>query len=449
MPLVKPDLPPRPSPSAKQQKGQPPVLVPCPRSKFETGHTDWYNITSPKAFQGVDICTTCYDGTFRNTPYAGCLTRSPSKPKDIVTRCDHSDTWNRAATYWLFVQSAPDLSLLGTVAALPPDEDGYCPNINMQYPEPKQEDSPTATRTWYCLSDATTGTLIEDLTVCSACVGRVNVMFPSLRGIFRSVANGQKVQATCDLLTAKKSGNRGECYLEKMIEAAQQHLKTGHLDTRPLTDFVKKWAPIPVCMGAEPNLSGTRAWTFPKSIPHYAVCDECYTFHVLPLLESDNPPTILKELSPTTYPSGYVCDLYSPRLLQYFKDAVASYNLEAYKQRYPPRHCRSSEPIVAAKLTDGDRLMAREAKSKEYKLKIDQLRLQHRQYEQQARIFGMQQRTAETQERIRAMQWNSSAYYAPPVCGDFSSRFTFLLGSIHSYLFALLCGEGTPADERV
>jgi methyl coenzyme M reductase gamma subunit len=59
--------------------------------------------------------------------------------------------------------------------------------------------------------------------------------------------------------------------------------------------------------------------------------------------------------------------------------------------------------------------MTREAKAQEYKLKLDQLRLQYRQYDQQARMFRIQMQGAQTQERIRVMQWNASAYYAPPV----------------------------------
>ncbi|KAF1926168.1 uncharacterized protein M421DRAFT_218193 [Didymella exigua CBS 183.55] len=396
MPLVKPELPPRPSSTAAEQKGRSPVFAPCPRSAFATGDSDWYNIATPRSFQGVDICPSCYDATFRDTPYAGCLTKAPPMHKDTVKRCDLSDRWNRAATFWLFLQGAPDLNLLGTVAALPPDEDGHCPNVNMQYPEPQQEDRPTATRTWYCLLDPTTGSLIEDLTVCSACVARANAIFPSMRGIFRSVADGHKVQATCDLLTVNKDGNRGGKYFDKMVEVAQQSLQTGTLDTRPLTDYIKKWAPVPVCMQADPALPGTKSWTFPTSIPHYAICEECYTYHIVPLLESSHPPTILKELRPAVWPSGFVCDLYSPRLIQWFKDACASGDLATYKQR----------------------IMAREAQAQEYKLKLDQLRIQHRQHEQQARLFSMQQHMARSQETVRAMQWNSSAYYAPPL--DFS-----------------------------
>lgn len=335
MPLVKPALPPRPSGStATQQKGQRPNLAPCPRTTFATGQTDWYNITAPKTFAGVDICPSCYDATFSNTPYERCLAKAPPKSEQMATKCDHSDLWNRTATFWLFFQGASDLDLLGTVATLPPDEDGYCPNINMQYPEPQQEDRPTATRTWYCLTDPTTGALIEDLTICSACVARVNAIFPSLRGIFRPVANGQKVQATCDLLTAKNNGNRGELYLDKLFGVAMQHLETGSLDTRPLVDFVKKWASIPICMKGDSTAPGTQSWTFPTSIPYFAACQECYTSHILPLLESDNPPAILQEMKPNSYPMGFVCDLYSPRLLQWFNEAVASSNIEAYKQRY-------------------------------------------------------------------------------------------------------------------
>lgn len=51
----------------------------------------------------------------------------------------------------------------------------------------------------------------------------------------------------------------------------------------------------------------------------------------------------------------------------------------------------------------------------EFGTTLNQMGVQVRQFNQQMRMFRVQQQTAESQERIRAMQWNSSAYYAPPV----------------------------------
>ena len=251
------------------------------------------------------------------------------------------------------------------------------------------------TRTWYCIYDTATASHIEDLTVCSACVFRINTIFPGLKGLFRPILGGQKVQATCDFITAQNDndGRRGELYLDKLIEVEQETLKTGRLDTRPLVAYFRKWAPIPVCLKSDPVPAGVEYYTFPTSMPSYAACQECYTTHVLPLLSSPNPPLILKELKPHTSPQGFVCDLYSPRLQSWFTEAVQSYNLEAYKEK----------------------LMGREAKAQEVNLRLGQLKLQYQQAQSQARLYDMQMHAAQSAERVRAMGWNSSAYYAPPV----------------------------------
>ncbi|KAJ4340009.1 hypothetical protein N0V95_007619 [Ascochyta clinopodiicola] len=278
------------------------------------------------------------------------------------------------------------------------DEEGVCPNLNLKDAsvEVQKKGKPTETRTWYCLSDPANGSLIEDLTVCSDCIARFHHIFPCLRRIFQPVANGQKLQATCDLLTARDIGTRGEEYVNQLIKAALETQETRTRDTRSLAEYVKKWAPIPVCVKTEPVPPGAPAYTFPQSIPNFAACQECYTKHVLPLLESSTPPIVLKEMESRVPPRGFICDLYSPRLLQYFNDACASYNLDAYKQR----------------------LLTREAKTQEYNVKLQQMKLQHQQFERQVRMYNVQMHTEQSSARIRSMQWSTSSYYAPPV--DFS-----------------------------
>ncbi|KAF2627590.1 hypothetical protein BU25DRAFT_410745 [Macroventuria anomochaeta] len=193
--------------------------------------------------------------------------RASPKPKDVATRCDSSDRWNHAATLWLFSQGASDLTLLGSVAELPPDEDGACPNLNPQDPEAQSGSKPTATRTWHFLSDPTIGSLIEDLTVCSACVGRVNLIFPSLNGVFNPVADGQKLQATGGLLPAHDNGVRSEAYLAQLNDTATQTLKTENLDTRALAAYAKNWAPIQISLKGQHVPKGATRWMFPINAP--------------------------------------------------------------------------------------------------------------------------------------------------------------------------------------
>lgn len=393
MPLVKPSLPPRASSSVDQPEQPSPTFGPCPRTNFVSGVTNWFHITTPKPFPDVDICEDCYNTSFRNTRYGRCISQSPPKPTDLATRCDFSDNWNRIAYLWLWSQESPDLTLLGSTASVPHDE--VCPNLNLQDPaaDVQKPGKPSATRTWYCLPDPSTGLLIEDLTVCSDCVARINHIFPCLDRIFQPVANGQKLEATCDLITARDSSTREQEYVSQIFDTALETLKTRTRDLRPLADFLKKWAPIPTCSKGQNTPPGTRSYTFPKSMPYYAACEECYTKHVLPLLESGSPPVILKEMSPTVCPNGFVCDLYSPRLLQYFRDACSSYNIETYKQR----------------------ILARETKMQEYNVKLEQMALQLQQFNRQSRIYQMQMQSARSQETVRSMQWNSSVYRAPPV----------------------------------
>jgi hypothetical protein len=396
MPLVKPALPSRPSPTGNtQQEPRLPVFAHCTRTTFTSDHSDWYHITSPTPFPDVDICSTCYNATFRDTPYARCLSKAGPKPPGTGTKCDLSSRWNRTATLWLFSQNHPDLDLLGRVALMPADEDGACPNLDLEDEVVQKGGKGVVTRTWYCIYDGVAAEYVEELTVCSACVVRVDAIFPGLKGLFRPILGGIKVQATCDFITAPNDndGRRGEVYMDRLIEAEQETLKTGRLDIRPLVAYFRKWAPIPVCVRSDPVKPGVEYYTFPTSIPGFAACQECYTTHVLPLLESPNPPIVLKEMGLKTSPQGFVCDLYSPRLQSWFTEACQSYNLDAYKQK----------------------LMAREAKAQEVNVRLGQLKLQYQQAKSQARLYDMQMHAAQSAERVRAMGWNSSAYYAPPV----------------------------------
>ncbi|KAJ4988880.1 hypothetical protein SVAN01_05687 [Stagonosporopsis vannaccii] len=378
MPLVKPSLPPRSSPAVDKQTQQVPKFAPCPRSTFTTEQTKWFQITTPHTFSDLDICQSCYETTFRNTPYVRCFSEAPPKPKNIATKCDFSDRWNRVATSWLFSQNTPDLTLLGHVAEMQPDDDGPCPNLNTQDPVAQNGGKPATKRTWFCLLDPETGSLIEDLTVCSSCVNRLNLIFPCLNNIFRLVSDGAKVEATCDLLTAQNENDarRGEQYMTKIIEAALQSLKTGTKNTHILAEYIKKWAPIPVCVRSQHVPQGGTSYTFATSIPSYAACEECYTVHIHPLLTSPSPPPILREIMPTVSPTGFTCDLYSPRLQGWFRDACATHDLGAYKQR----------------------LTERDLKTQEYRRRLEQMRLQVQQHERQAEMAQMQMVSAQSME---------------------------------------------------
>lgn len=248
MPLIR--APPQQSassPSVAQHAKQLPTLGECPRPNFVAGHSDWLQIVWPKPFPDFDICPDCYNTSFRNTRYGPCISTAAPKPENVSTRCDFSDLWNRVAYAWLYTQITPDLTLMGSVSEIQHDEDGACPNLNLDDPEVKKGGKPAMTRKWYCLHDPKLDMLIEDVTVCSDCVAHVNLICPGLNGIFRPVENGQKLLATCDLMMLGDGQARCVDYLDQIINVAENALQTGVRDVTPLVDYIKKWANIPFC----------------------------------------------------------------------------------------------------------------------------------------------------------------------------------------------------------
>ncbi|KAJ4366157.1 hypothetical protein N0V83_007792 [Neocucurbitaria cava] len=394
MPLIRPPPPSTSSPTPTSPKQQLPTLAPCPRPDYVANKDDWFQITSPKPFPDLDICSSCYNTSFCNTRYGGCISKAPPKPENVSTRCDFSDTWCRIAYLWLFKQNAPDLDLLGSVAAIRHDEDGACPNLDLTNPEAKNGAKPPVTRTWSCLYDPKTNSLVEDLTVCSDCVAHIHLMFPCLRGIFCPVANGQKLLATCDFFMRGIRQPRFLEYVDNFTNLAEKTLETGTRDVSPLIEHIRKWAPIPSCMrGAV--VAGEKRYALPSTVADFTACQECYMKYVQPLPSKSPPPQIVSQLESSIPPpgSGFTCDLYSPRLQQYFQDAATSNDIQAYRQK----------------------LVARSNKLQEINLQIRNLRQEHRQLKAQSDMHMSMMRMEQTSAMTTSMAWSVSSWSAPPI----------------------------------
>ena len=393
MPLVRPPPQSTSSPTDTLHTKQRATFGPCPRPNYVPGHDDWLQITSPKRYPDFDICPSCYNTSLRNTRYGPYISPTGPKPETISTRCDFSDLWNRIAYAWLFTQNAPDLTLMGNVAAIQHDEDGICPNLNHEDPEVKNGGNPATTRTWYCLRDPKTDTLIEDLTVCSDCVGHINLIFPCLNGIFRPVAGGQKLLATCDLITLGDRQARFLEYLDRIIDVAEKTLENGTRDVSPLTEYIKTWAAIPICTKGG-IVTGEKRYSLPSTVPEFTACEECYTKYIQPLLNSSPPPRILSQLEvsvPTT--GSYTCDLYTPRLQQYFQEACTTNDLQGYRQK----------------------LMARNTKAQEVKIQLTRMKQECQQLKVQSKMHMNMMQMEQTSAMVSSMAWSTSSWGAPPV----------------------------------
>ncbi|CAO2658030.1 Nn.00g072900.m01.CDS01 [Neocucurbitaria sp. VM-36] len=393
MPLVRPPPPSTSSPSPTSQKKQLPTFAKCPRTNYVAGKDDWMQITSPKPFPDFDICPTCYSTSFRNTRYGPCISTIQPKPETISTRCDFSDLWNRIAYAYLFTQNAPDLTLMGSVAGIQHDEYGACPNLNHEDPEVQKGRKPAVMREWYCLYDPKTNSLVEDLTVCSDCVAHVNLIFPCLSGIFCPVANGQRLLATCDLMMLGKGQARSLEYLDRLIEVAEKALKDGARDVSSLVEYVRRWAPIPFCPKGE-LVAGEKRYSLSSTVPEFTACEECYTKYIHPLFSNSPQPRILSQLDSSIPPTntGFTCDLYSPRLQQYFRDASTTNDLQGYRQK----------------------LVARNAKMQEMKIQIRNMQQEYRQLKTQSEMHMNMMQLERVNAITTNVAWTVSNWSAPP-----------------------------------
>ena len=400
MPLIKPPTPSSTPQASSSTTKQVPPFAACPRPNFVEGKEDWLQITSPKHFTNFDICPDCYNTSFKPTAYAQFISPAPPRPQVVSTRCDFSDLWIRIAWAWLFSQGAPDLSLLGQVAEIQ-DSEGACPNLAQissgESSRDGDNEKPSTTRTWYCLLNPQTGSLIEDLTVCSDCISHIYTICPCLRGIFAAAAGGQPCLATCDLMISGEA--RTLMYMDQIIDVAETTISTGTRDVEPLTSFVRKWAAIPTC-GKFKRVQGQKCYSIPTQVPEWTICEECYITHVEPLSTSTSSPSsasspspILPQISASPYPppSGFTCQLYSARLQQYFADALSTSDLGGLRTK----------------------ILARDRKLQETKQELERLKLALAQQRMQMKAHQDMALIAQQSAFSSSLAWQMGGGYKP------------------------------------
>jgi hypothetical protein len=425
MPLVRP--PTQQSAASSYGTGAQPqqaTIKPCPRPNPTQGLNDWLVVTSPKPIPNLDICPGCYNTSFRNTRYDSCISPALKRSANYTVQCDFSQLWIRFAYAVLYVQGQPNLNLLGEMAAIQRDADDICPNFNLEDPEVKKGGKPSMKRTWYCLRDPKTGGMVEELTACSDCVIHINTIFPSLNHIFVPVADGQKLLATCDLMTLGDGQQRYLAYVDNIAEVAQHTLETRERDLTPLIEYARKWAPIPVC-GQGKVVTGQKEYSLPTTVPEFTACEECYTKHIAPLYTTNPQSPILSQIKAReAHPQGFMCDLFSPRLQSYWTDAVNTNDIQTFRQK----------------------LQARNAKMQEVDQQLGRMKQQYQQLTLQKNMHMNQMKIAQMQATSRNTQWMASGWIAPPL--DFSAANTQMAKASEAEMQAAIIMDNMTALER-
>ncbi|KAI1668227.1 hypothetical protein L13192_07363 [Pyrenophora tritici-repentis] len=317
----------------------------------------------------------------------------PAKPAGISCQCDFSLSWIRIAYIWLYRQGQPDLSLLGAVAGIQPDKDGICPNLNLEDAQVKQGGKPAVTRTWYCLRDPQSGAPVEELTACSHCVSNVSTIFPCLSRIFVPVANGQRLLATCDLMSLGDAQLRSLEYLDQIAKTAASTLDTKTRDLGPLVEYIRKWGPVPICRKGK-EVFNEKRYSLPTTVPEFTACEECYHRHILPLYSESPKPAFLSHIKEEgVKEGGFMCDLFSPRLQGYFNDAVRTNDTDTFRQK----------------------LMARNERMREIKMQLVRMKQECQQLKMQGNMHMSQMRIAQMQATSQSTSWMATGWIGPPI----------------------------------
>ncbi|KAH9815318.1 ser arg-related nuclear matrix protein [Teratosphaeria destructans] len=289
-----------------------PLLVPCPRKHYVTGHQDWLTLSGSHG-SNFDVGPICYEQCIAPTRYAHFFCKGPPKPENVSTCCDFGKYWVRIAWQYAWRAKHIDLSLLPVAASMysANPQDGACPT------DPSSPIRPKAVRRWFTIRDPGTGDLLDDFTICSDCVSCLGTITPPLKNVFVPAAP-EPCQATCDLTG---EGRRSHIYFEHLFDVAiafqQQRCQPG---TSRLAAFIKLVASVPECQRRHNNTAMPVYGII--SVPGFAICPDCYQDAVKANVDREELP-LTHHIVPRDFTS-YVCDFYSPRMRQIWENCNRS-----------------------------------------------------------------------------------------------------------------------------
>ncbi|KAL9624116.1 MAG: hypothetical protein Q9160_001638 [Pyrenula sp. 1 TL-2023] len=315
-------------------------LPACPRSTPTAGYHDWYTISG---LNQLNICPTCMKA-IGNSRFRDLFIPSLSKGRDEKVSCTLSDPWVRIAWAQTIKQRKSNLDMLHQVL-YEPQRTRPCPGKALE------------TRSWFRLIDPKSGDSVHGFTVCSACVRRLDVVFPQLQDLFQR--NSDLIQERkCDL---EYTSHRFHRYVE-LLDAAALECDTKHLSTPDVSTFVKhadRMAQLRECN--RDNMVLAAGWHFHPDLPELTICEECYNSFVWPL--RDRPIARDVTRSPCLVPGrrqheGLSCQLYSKRMRTKFEEAIYHHDFQLLKEsatrRYKAeRHLQERQALLLEDLKKG------------------------------------------------------------------------------------------------
>lgn len=298
------------------ERGRIAPLPTCPRTISTPGHNDWLYL--PGCSSSFAICPSCFSSIIAPTKFAGMFVQDPPRRQEKATVCDFgSSPWYRIAWLLTLKEKRRDLQRfygLAEVAAISQPCLGANP----------------AVQPWYSIIDPRTRAPIQGFDVCTRCVLSIEVLLPSIQGIFVSSHDSKDQKRICDLRFDSKRFIRYFDQLEVTADRATWHDTEPY--TRELVRLCRDFAATPECSGYKDFRD--RKWHIITQLPEFTVCPECFDEIVYPEIEDGKSVAKLFCKETKRIPRAS-CQLYSERMRGIFRHAVnrGDYLLLASKAR--------------------------------------------------------------------------------------------------------------------
>lgn len=249
-----------------------PGLPDCPRKRRRSGHADWYTLPKHESFH---ICPSCYEQVFLPTAFRDLFVPASTRSRDKEIACDlGTSPWYRIA--WLMTRKyrRTDLRLLQGII-----------DVSAKHKVPCY--GPVrVTRIWYSILDPDTRRCISNFKVCSPCADSVQVLFPSLTGIFVPLDRPAEPRSGQCSLHFAPHRTRFLTYFDILEDTHDRAMaKNCAPNMQRLVERIDSWAGVEECPKDEPQRHAS--WYTMAHIPEMTVCEECFLDVVYPELVVD------------------------------------------------------------------------------------------------------------------------------------------------------------------
>lgn len=299
-------------------------------------YDDWYSLPG---YQNFDICPSCYNGVFADTPFSAHFSQTRRYERRTERFCDFSSPWMRLAWLLTIKQRRPSLDLLYALADVS-DSDRPCPG---------DRELSTDRVSWYGIPDQRDGLHVANFAVCSADVKMLEILFPTVRGYFTRLPPTSTYSPEKHTCSLRVSSRRFPKYLDLLVELDAEAQSTGQ---RPaMSHFVKmarENAFKGECARSQPFVR--KAWHFIPQLPEFTVCEECYDEAIWPALSKPSALPRLVNKTIQLVPGedlehGSSCVLYSPRMRRVWDVSVAEDDFKYLERKVLER--RRKELVLA------------------------------------------------------------------------------------------------------